>query len=150
MKEGDENRGHTPAQNAWCPAPPDDPNAALWASIAPPPAPSFGMKLRRRLAALSLEHLAESVRRAFPRLLSSRAKAECAVLGIKVGGTILPPSVNTAVRVPTRATGPSIEYFTSAGRRPAIQNPPSGQNGASLGEASSSASVAGRRPMYVA
>lgn len=81
MKEGDENRGHTPAQNAWCPAPPDDPNAALWASIAPPPAPSFGMKLRRRLAALSLEHLAESVRRAFPRLLSSRAKAECAVLG---------------------------------------------------------------------
>jgi hypothetical protein len=57
-----------------------DPNAALWASITPPPSPSWQSSIRRRLAGLAPDLLAQRLHLALPHWFPSRAAAGRTIL----------------------------------------------------------------------
>jgi hypothetical protein len=81
MKAGDERVGRTASQETWQSAPLTDNNAALWASITPPADPSLQTLIRRRMAALSVDLLAQRLWLRFPEFFSSRATAQRSILG---------------------------------------------------------------------
>jgi len=79
MNAGDVKAGRTSSEE-WLTAPSADPNAALWASITPPPSPNLATLIRRRLAALSPDLLAQRLYTGFPQHFSSPLAASRAVL----------------------------------------------------------------------
>jgi hypothetical protein len=81
MKAGEQRAGRTASQETWQSAPLTDNNAALWASITPPADPSLQTLIRRRVATLSVDLLAQRLWLRFPRYFSSRATAQRTVLG---------------------------------------------------------------------
>jgi hypothetical protein len=81
MKAGDERAARTASQESWHSAPLTDPNAALWASITPPANASLQTLIRRRMASLSVDLLAQRLWLQFPGFFSSRATAQRSILG---------------------------------------------------------------------
>ena len=79
MNAGDVKAGRTSSEE-WLTAPSADPNAALWASITPPPSPNLATMIRRRLAAFSPDLLAQRLYMGFPHHFSSPLAASRAVL----------------------------------------------------------------------
>jgi hypothetical protein len=81
MNAGDVKAGRPSSEESWLTTPSTDPNAALWASITPPPSPTLTTAIRRRLATLAPDLLAQRLHLAFPQYLSSRMAAGRALLG---------------------------------------------------------------------
>jgi hypothetical protein len=81
MNAGDVKAGRPSSEESWLSTPSTDPNAALWASITPPPSPTLGTSLRRRVAALAPDLLAQRLHLALPQYFSSRWVAGRALLG---------------------------------------------------------------------
>lgn len=81
MNAGDVKAGRPSSEEAWLSASAADPNAALWASITPPPSPTLVTSIRRRVATFSPDLLAQRLHLAFPRHFSSRVAAGRALLG---------------------------------------------------------------------
>jgi hypothetical protein len=81
MKAGDERAARTASQESWHSAPLTDPNAALWASITPPAHGSLQTLIRRRVASLSVDLLAQRLWLRFPGFFSSRTTAQRSILG---------------------------------------------------------------------
>jgi hypothetical protein len=80
MNAGDVKAGR-PSAEEWLSSPSNDPNAALWASITPPPSPSLSTLLGRRLAALAPDLLAQRLHLRFPQHFASRQAAGRTILG---------------------------------------------------------------------
>jgi hypothetical protein len=81
MNAGDVKSGRPSSEESWLSTPSTDPNAALWASITPPPSPTLGTALRRRVATLAPDLLAQRLHLALPQYFSSRLVASRALLG---------------------------------------------------------------------
>jgi hypothetical protein len=79
MNTGDVKAGRVSSEE-WLTTPSTDPNAALWASITPPPSPNLATLIRRRLSALSLDLLAQRLYSGFPHHFSSPLAASRALL----------------------------------------------------------------------
>lgn len=66
-----------------------DPNAALWASLRPPPPPSWPVLVRQRVSELSLAAVGQRLHASWPRWLASSQTAQlwllCAAAGIAMG-----------------------------------------------------------------
>jgi hypothetical protein len=79
MNTGDVKAGRTSSEE-WLATSSADPNAALWASITPPPSPSLATVIRRRLAALAPDLLAQRLYLGFPHYFASPLAASRALL----------------------------------------------------------------------
>jgi hypothetical protein len=113
---------------------PSDPNAALWASIRPPPPPSWHHNLRERAAAFSLPLIAERIGSAVPPWVTSRMAARhwlsSTALGLTLGlglGIPLRLAISVAADGPSASASlaPSPALATSAGTMvAAVPGPP--------------------------
>jgi hypothetical protein len=127
MKAGDERPGSTASQESWHSAPLTDPNAALWASITPPGEASLQTLIRRRMAGLSLDLLAQRLWLRFPAFFSSRATAQRTILGgafgLGAGLGVAGFLAVTALTAPADTRTAQAQDFAAAKSKAALEAP---------------------------
>jgi hypothetical protein len=139
MNAGDVKAGRPSSEESWLTTPSTDPNAALWASITPPPSPTLTTTIRRRLATLAPDLLAQRLHLAFPQYFSSRVAAGRALLGAAaalgagmglvayvVAGSVLgsaPEEANTAAARSGATVNTGVELAAAADQAEPVIEP---------------------------